>query len=117
MNFLLPLLLLFVSLPTHAEIISRNLVGTAADINITQEYQSETEEGKLQVKLCNTCNSYDLVLTSETEISRDSTTIEPTMLKTYLNEKRTAPMRLQFNKNTNQVISIILRRNNQEYLR
>jgi hypothetical protein len=116
MKNIIPLLLLLLTLPTQAEVISRNLVGTAADISITQEYQQETGEGELQVKLCSSCTSYDLTLTTNTKVSRYNKTIEPSMLETYLNEKRTAPMRLQFNKNTNEIISIMLRHNNEEYL-
>lgn len=116
MKNIIPLLLLLLIFPVQAEIISRNLVGTAADISITKEYQKETGKGELQVKLCSSCTSYDLTLTPKTKISRGNTTIEPSMLETYLNLKRTTPMRLQFNKNTNQIISIKLGRNNEEYM-
>lgn len=115
MKLILSILLLLVAIPSQAEIISRNLIGTAADIIITKNYQAETGTGEVLVQLCTSCPSYKLMLTSKTEISRDSAPIQLTMLKTYLDEKRNAPMRLQFNKNTNQVVSIALRRNNKEY--
>ena len=115
MKKILSILLLLVAIPSQAEIISRNLVGTAADIIIIKNYQAETGTGEVLVQLCPSCTSYKLILTSKTEISRDSAPIQLAMLKTYLDEKRNALMRLQFNKNTNQVVSIALRRNNKEY--
>ena len=115
MKTILSILLLLIAIPSQSEIISRNLIGTAADIIIIQNYQEETGTGEVLVKLCSSCPSYKLILTSKTQISRDSMPIQLAMLKTYLDERRNAPMRLLFNKNTNQVFSITLRRNNKEY--
>lgn len=116
MKHILPFLLLLIAIPTQAEIISRNLVGTAADIRITQDYQEDTDTGELAVKLCPSCNSYTLATTSKTKVFKEKTELDLVMLKTYLNENRSAPMRLQFNKKNLQVISIILQRNNKEHL-
>ncbi len=51
MKNILPLLSLLLAIPSQAEIISRNLVGTAADIRITKNYDIETETGEVVVKL------------------------------------------------------------------
>lgn len=115
MKNILPLLSLLLAIPSQAEIISRNLVGTAADIRITKNYDIETETGEVVVKQCASCASYNLTITSETKISRDSTVIKPEMLQTYLDEKRSASMRLQFTKHTNHITFITLKRNNKEY--
>ncbi|PHR97863.1 MAG: hypothetical protein COA78_26910 [Blastopirellula sp.] len=115
MKIILPLLLLLLALPSKAEIISRNLIGQAGDIHITKSYQQETNSGKVAVKLCPTCTPYKLTLTSKTKVSRGNSSIQLEMLETYVNENRNAPMRLQFNNNTNQVIYITLERNNKEY--
>jgi hypothetical protein len=115
MKNILPLLLLLIAIPSQAEIVSRNLIGTAADIHITKNYQEESDAGEVLVKLCASCSSYKLVLTSKTELSKDDTEFTLDMLKTYLDEKRNAPMHLQFHKNTNHIISIELKHNNKEY--
>jgi hypothetical protein len=115
MKNILPLLLLLLAIPSHAEIVSRNLVGTAADIRITKSYDTETGIGEVEVKQCSSCSIYNLTITPETKVSRDSTVIKPEMLQTYLDEKRSAAMRLQFNKNTNHITFITLKRNNKEY--
>lgn len=115
MKNILPLLLLLIAIPSQAEIISRNLIGIAADINFSKNYQEETGTGEVLVQLCPSCTSYKLKLTSETKISIDSTAIDLPMLKTYLDLKRNAPMRLQFNKNSKQLVHITLKHNNKEY--
>ena len=40
MKKILSILLLLIAIPSQAEIISRNLIGTAADIIIIQNYQA-----------------------------------------------------------------------------
>ena len=39
MKNILTLVLLFIAIPSSAEIISHNLTGTAADIHVSQSYQ------------------------------------------------------------------------------
>ena len=109
------LLLLLIAIPSQAEIISRNLIGTAADIHLTSNYQKDSGIGELQVKLCPDCKPYILTTTLETKVSNNNTRIKLAMLETYLNAHSSSVMRLQFNKNTNQVIHIILKRTNKEY--
>jgi hypothetical protein len=117
MKYIFSLLLLLMAIPSQAEIISRNLIGSAADIQITKDYQEETGMGEIVVKLCPSCNGYKLMLTSQTKISKGSTPIKLVALKTYLDAQRNTPMRLQFNKNTNQVVYITLGSNDEEYQR
>ena len=109
------LLLLLIVIPSHADIVSRNLEGTAANIHITKDYQNEADTGEVLVKLCPSCTNYKLVLTAKTKLFKDDTALNLAMLRTYLDEKRNAPMHLQFHHKTNQVISINLKRNNKEY--
>jgi hypothetical protein len=115
MKNILTLVLLFIAIPSSAEIISHNLTGTAADIHVSQSYQESIGSGQVLVKLCSNCSSYKLIITSETLFSRDGSPIKLAMLETYLDAKRNAPMRLQFNKNTNQVVYINLRNTSKEY--
>jgi hypothetical protein len=108
------LLLLFLAVPTQAEIISRNLVGTGASINIPEISQEEGKRGALEVKLCSSCSTYQLKVTPETKISRYGVSIKAEMLETYLDENPSAYMRLQFNNKTKHINYITLQRNNTE---
>lgn len=115
MKYILPLLLLLMAIPSQAEIVSYDLVGTAADIRLTSNYQEDTGLGDIQAQLCSTCTNYKLTITAESKIIKGNTPINLTQLKTYLNANRNAPMRLQFHKHTKQVFYIKLNTQDKEY--
>jgi len=116
MKYLFSLLLLLMALPSQAEIVSRNLVGKAADISLTANYQETTGTGDIQVQLCPTCNKYKLTITPETKISKDDKILDLSQFKMHLKANGKAPMRLQFHKETKRVFYIHLQRKNQEYI-
>lgn len=108
MKYILPLLLLLMAIPSQAEIVSHNLVGKAADIRLTNNYQESTGAGEIQVQLCPTCTNRTLIMSAESKVMKSDKNIQLNQLKTYLNADRNAPMRLQFHKDTKQVIYINL---------
>ncbi len=114
MKNIIPLLLLLLTLPTQAEIISRNLIGTASSIHIPTISQDEDTPGMVEIKLCSSCTTYQLILTPQTKLSRYGAPIKVDMLETYLNENPSAHMRLQFNNGTKEINHITLQRDNTE---
>lgn len=116
MKYLYPLLLLLLTMPSQAEIVSHDLVGTAASIRLTSTYNESIGTGDIQVKLCPTCQNRQLIITPETELFKLSKPVELNRLKTYLNANRNAPMRLQFHKYTKQVFHIDLHPKDKESL-
>ncbi len=48
MKYLFSLLLMLMALPSQAEIVSRDLVGKAADISLTANYQEKTGLAKFR---------------------------------------------------------------------
>lgn len=115
MKNILLLLLLLIAIPSQAEIVSRNLVGTAADIHLTESYQEEIGTGDIRVQLCPSCPRYDLTITPQTRVLKRDKPLTLIQLKTHLDANRRAPMRLQFHKSTKQVFSINLQPKNKEY--
>lgn len=95
-------------LTSQAEILSHNLIGKAADIRLTNTYQENTGTGEIQVQLCPDCTNRTLIISAESKVMKSDKSIQLNQLKTYLNADRNAPMRLQFHKDTKQVIYINL---------
>lgn len=99
---------------SQAEIFSHNLIGKAADIRLTNTYQENTGMGEIYVQLCPSCTSRTLTITAASKVMKSDNALQLNQLKTYLNADRTAPMRLQFHKDTKHVISINLNTPNKE---
>ena len=116
MKYLFSLLLILLALPSQADTVSRNLVGKASDIRLTSNYQEETGLGEVQVQLCPTCNVYQLIITPETNISKNHKPLNLNQFKTHLKANGNAPMRLQFHKNRNTIFFISLLTQNEEDL-
>ncbi|OUS38223.1 hypothetical protein A9R00_10670 [Oleispira antarctica] len=114
MKNILILMLLLIAMPGQSDIISRNLVGTGADILLTKNYQEDTGMGEIEVQLCSSCTNYKLTIDSQTKALRRDEAITLIQLKMYLNANRKAPMRVQFNKHTKQVFYISLQPKNKE---
>lgn len=116
MKYLFSLLLLLLSLPNQAEIISRDFVGKASDIRLTSNYQEETGLGQVQVRLCPSCDIHQLAITHETKIFKDHKSINLNKFKMYLKANGNAPMRLQFHNNRKTIFYISLLSHNEEDL-
>ena len=116
MKYLFSMLAILLALTSQADIISRDLVGKAADIRLTSNYQEETGLGQIQVQLCSTCNTYQLTITDETNISRDHKPVNLNQFKKFLKSNGNAPMRLQFHKNRKTIFYISLLSHNKEDL-
>jgi hypothetical protein len=101
-------------LTSQAEILSHNLIGKAADIRLTNNYQENAGTGDIQVQLCPDCTNRTLVMSAESKVMKSDHALQLNQLKTYLNADRNAPMRLQFHKDTKQVIYINLNTPNKE---
>lgn len=115
MKYILSLFLILVTIPSYAEIVSHNLVGSAENIRLTSNYQEELGTGEIQVQLCPTCRNRQLTITSDTNILKASKPVDLNRLKTYLHANSKAPMRLQFHNYTKQVLYIDLQPKNKEY--
>ncbi len=116
MKYLFSLLLILLTLPSQAEIISHNLVGKASDIRFTSSYQEESGLGEVQVQLCSTCTTYQLTITPETNISKNHKPLNLNQFKTHLKANGNAHMRLQFHKNRNTIFYISLSSQKEEDL-
>lgn len=114
MKYLFPLLLLLMTIPSQAEIISRDFSGKAAAIRLDANYKEDTGTGNIQIQLCPTCRDRQLVITPETELFKRGKPVNLNKLKTYLNADRNASMHLQYHKYTKQVFSIDLQPKNRE---
>ena len=116
MKYLFSILSILFAFTSQADIISRDLVGKAMDIRLTSNYQEETGLGQIEVKLCPTCNKYELTITPETKISKDDKTLNLNQFKMHLKANGQAPMRLQFHKDRNTIFYISLLSPNKEYI-
>ncbi len=116
MKYLFSILAILFAFTSQADIVSRDLVGKAADIRLTGNYQEESGLGQIQVLLCPTCNNYELTITPETEISKDGKALNLNKLKMHLKANGQAQMRLQFHKNRKTIFYISLLSPNKEYL-
>jgi hypothetical protein len=116
MKYLFSLLLILLTLPSQADIVSRDLVGKASNISLISSYREENGLGQVQVQLCQTCNNYYLTITPETKISKDSKALDLTKLKMHLKANGNTPMRLQFHKDRKTVFYISLFSYNKEDL-
>lgn len=114
MKYILSLMLLLMGISSQAEIFSHNLIGKAADIRLTNTYQENTGTGEIHIQLCPDCKSRTLTVTIDSKVLKSGNAIQLNQLKTYLNADRTAPMRLQFHKDTKDIISINLNTPNKE---
>jgi hypothetical protein len=116
MKYLFPLLLILLTLPSQADIVSRDLVGKASNISLASSYQEETGTGQVQVKLCQTCNNYKLTITSETKISKNGKALKLQQFKMHLKANGQASIRLQFHKDRKTIFYISLFSKNKDYL-
>tara|TARA_B110001454_G_scaffold24576_1_gene24130 strand:+ start:7745 stop:8095 length:351 start_codon:yes stop_codon:yes gene_type:complete len=108
MKYILSLFLLILAISSQAEIVSSDLIGKAADIHLTSNYQESTGTGNIEVKLCSSCILHKLIITPQTKVINGSTAIDRSQLKMYMNSNRQDPMRLQFHKHTKQIFYINL---------
>lgn len=115
MKYILSLLLMLVTIPSFAGIVSHNLVGNASDITLTKNYNEGSGMGEIKVQLCSECISRVLTITPETKVFKAGKPIELHQLKTYLNANRKASMRLQFHNVKKHVYYIKLELVNKEY--
>jgi|TARA_B110000211_G_scaffold45058_1_gene47784 hypothetical protein len=116
MKYLFSMLAILFAFTSQADIVSRNLVGKAADIRLTSNYQEETGLGQVQVQLCPTCDIYQLTITHETNISKDHKPVNLNKFKMFLKSNGNAPMRLQFHNNRKTIFYISLLSHNEEDL-
>lgn len=116
MKYLFSLLLILLAFPSQADIVSRDLVGKASNISFTSNYQEDTGLGKIKVQLCSSCDIHQLIITPETNISKNHKPLNLNQFKTHLKANGNASMRLQFHKIRNTIFYISLSSQKEEDL-
>lgn len=108
MKYLLHVLLLIIPIISHAEIVSRDLVGKASDISLTKNFHEGTGLGPIEAQLCPTCPIYQLTITPSTVVSKDGDRFDLPKFKMQLKANGNKKVRLQFHKHTNEIFYIRL---------